>query len=93
MSSSVHLVDPDTGAVLLAGASLQNCYLVIATQIFPVAIDRAEVQHTLALKNPRVFNAQSYAIGLHMITNATAGQIHDVVVRGNPRSDSSLKTT
>lgn len=91
-TTSIHIVDANGDPILL-GADHQDLFMVIASQIFEVVIDRAEVQHSEAVKEPYVLNCQSYAIGLHMITAATAGQIHDVVVRGNPRTNSSLKTT
>lgn len=93
MSESIRIVDPVTGAPLLASASLTNCYLVIAHQIFPYTIPRTGVQHTPFLREPRVLDCQSYALGFHMITNATKGQIGQAEALGNIHGGGRAKIT
>lgn len=92
---SISLVHPVTGAPLLAGASLQNCYLLIADQIFTYDIpdDRTGEQHTDDLLDPYVVDAQSYAVGVSIQTLATRGQVMRIEVSGTAHGGKSLKTT
>lgn len=93
MSESIRIVDPITGAPLLAQATVQNAYLVIAHQIFPYTIPRVGTQHTPFLREPRVLDCQSYALGFHMITNATKGQISQAEAIGNAHGGGRAKIT
>lgn len=93
MSVSVNLVHPTTGAPLLAGATLENCFMLIAQQIFIYATPRTGRQHSGYLKDPIVLDAQSFAIGISMITNATKGQAHEIEVIGNVRGSGVAKVT
>lgn len=92
-ATSIRIVDPDTGAPLLAQATLENCYVVIAHQIFPYTIPRVGSQHTDYLKEPYVLGAQSYALSFHMITGATKGQIMRAEAIGNAHGGSHGKVT
>jgi len=89
---AVTIVDSNGNAVN-AQANLTGLYVSIARQIFPYNIPRANVQHSEFLKEPFVFDCQSYAVGIHMITNATSGQVHSLEVLGNVRSGSSAAIT
>jgi hypothetical protein len=91
--ASIKIVDPVTGADLLAGATLSNCYLLIANQIFTVPVTRARAQHTDFLRDPIMLDSQSYACGLSLLTNATKGQIHRVEISGNRHKGGFSKTT
>lgn len=73
--TTVSMADPSTGAPLNAQATLANLYMVIATQIFTYTFTEIEKQHTPPLTDPFVDEALSHCVGLHLITNATAGQI------------------
>lgn len=92
-STSVRIVDPDTGAPLLAQATVDNAYMVVAHQIFGYTIPRVGSQHTDYLKEPYVLDCQSYALSFHMITNATKGQIMRAEAIGNPHGGSHGKIT
>lgn len=91
--SAVTIVHPVTGAPLLAGASLSNCYLLIASQIFTYDIPRTSEQNTPALLEPLVLDAQNFALGISMLTHATKGQVSRIEVSGNPHSGRVLKVT
>ena len=90
---SVILVDPVTGAPLPANATLDNCYLLIANQIFTVPVGRAREQHTGFLREPIMLDCQSYAAGFSLLTNATKGQIHRAEISGNKHKGGFSKTT
>lgn len=81
--------DPTTGAPLNCQASLSGLYMNVARQIFPYAFTDIDAQHSTFLKQPYVFDAQSYAIGFTLLTNATKGQIHSLQVAGNLHGGSS----
>lgn len=82
MSESVRLVHPTTGAPVLAQATLQRCFCLIATQIFEYEIPREGQQHTPPLQNVFVDEALSHAIGFNLYTHARTGQILAVEVLG-----------
>lgn len=82
--NGVNIIDPITGNPLLAQATRTACYMTIAHQIFPYTMARIGSQHSEYLQEPSVLNAQSYALGFHLITNATAGQIIKADVAGSP---------
>ncbi len=90
---SVILTDPVAGTPLLAGASLSNCYLLIANQIFTVPVTRARAQHTDFLRDPIMLDCQSYAAGFSLLTNATKGQIHRAEISGTKHKGGFSKTT
>lgn len=91
--ASVRIVDPVTGADLLAGANLTNCYLLIANQIFTVPVGRARAQHSDFLRQPIMLDCQSYAAGFSLQTNATKGQVHRAEISGNRHKGGFSKTT
>jgi len=93
MSESVRIVDPQTGEPLLAGASLENCYMVIAHQIFEYEIPRTGTQHTPFLKEPFVLDAQSHKLSFHLFTAASAGEIISAEAIGNVHGGGSAKIT
>ena len=90
---SITITDPATGVPLLANATLDNCYLLIANQIFTVPVGRARAQHSMFLREPIMLDCQSYAVGFSLQTNATKGQIHRAEVSGNPHKGGVAKTT
>lgn len=92
-SQSIRIVDPDTGLPLLAGATLTNRFMLIASQIFVYNIPRTGPQHTDFLKEPFVLDCQSYAIGLTLLTEARQGQIHQMEVIGSGSSGGASKVT
>lgn len=82
MSESVRIVDAVTGAPVLAQATLQQCFALLATQIFEYAIPREGQQHTPPLQNVYVDEALSHAVGFNLYTHARTGQILAVEVLG-----------
>jgi hypothetical protein len=81
MSESVHLVDSD-GNPVLAQATLENCFALLAEQIFIYEIPREGQQHTPPLQNVYVDEALSHAIGFNLYTHARTGQILAVEALG-----------
>lgn len=90
--SSIRIVDPVTGVPLLAGANLENAYLLIASQIFTYEFEGVGQQDSELLDETFVLDAQNYALGISMLTKATQGQVHRIEVAGNSHSGRSLKT-
>jgi hypothetical protein len=82
MSESITIVDPVTGLPVLAQATLANCFMLLATQIFAYTIPREGQQHTPPLQNVLVDEALSHAIGFNLFTNARTGQILAVEALG-----------
>lgn len=82
MAESIRIVDPETGAPVLAQASRAGLWLVLATQIFEYAIPREGQQHTPPLQNVYVDEALSHAVGFNLYTHARIGQILAVEVLG-----------
>lgn len=82
MSESVRIVDPVTGAPVLAQITRERCWMVIATQVFEYTIPREGQQHTPPLQNVYVDEALSHAIGFNLYTHARTGQILAVEVLG-----------
>jgi hypothetical protein len=76
------MVDPITGLPVLAQATLQNCFCLIATQIFEYPIPREGQQHTPPLQEVYVDEALSHAIGFNLYTHARTGQILAVEALG-----------
>lgn len=74
-ATSVSLSDPITGAALNAQATLTNCFMVLACQIFTYTISRTGEQETGPLTEPCIDEAVSHCLGFHLITGASAGQI------------------
>lgn len=93
MAESVRLVDPITGAPLLAQATLRNCWAVIGTQVFIYSIARTGQQHTPPLENVYVDEALSHAIGFNLFTHARDGQILAVEALGVGQGAATSKTT
>lgn len=82
MSESIRIVDPVTGLPVVAQATLQNCFALIATQIFEYEIPREGQQHTPPLQNVYVDEALSHCIGFNLFTHARVGQILALEVLG-----------
>lgn len=93
MSESIRIVDPVTGAPLLAQATLRNCWAVLATQIFAYDISRSGQQHTPPLENVYVDEALSHAIGFNLYTHARTGQVLAVEALGVGQGAATSKTT
>jgi hypothetical protein len=74
------------GSPVNAHASLTGLYMTVAYQIFTYSVPRANLQVGQFFKEPFMRNCQNYAVGLHLITNATAGMIHTLEVLGTIRS-------
>ncbi len=92
MSESVFLVDSD-GNPVLAQATLENCFALIAEQIFTYAIPREGQQHTPPLQEIFVDEALSHAIGFNLFTHARTGQILAVEALGVGQDAAVSKTT
>ena len=82
MASSFTLVDPYTGAPLLAGATLEDCYMIIGVQIVTYDFTRVGPQHTPPLQEPYMDEAQSYCFGISLFTNAVRGQVLSLTAFG-----------
>lgn len=82
MSESIRIVDPDTGAPVLAQITRDRLWAMLATQIFPYPIPREGQQHTPPLQNVYVDEALSHALGFNLYTHARTGQILAVEVLG-----------
>lgn len=93
MAQSVLMLDPVTGVPLAAQATLSGCFVVLAAQVFAYSIPRLGLQHTEWLKEPMVFDCQSYAIGISLLTAATMGQTHRIDVLGNVHGGGNSKIT
>ena len=93
MSESVRIVHPVTGAPVLAQATLQNCWAMIATQIFSYPVTRQGQQHTPPLQEVYVDEALSHAVGFNLYTHARTGQILAVEVLGVGQGAAVSKTT
>lgn len=74
-ATSFTLSDPITGAALNAQATLTNCYMILASQVFTYGMTRTGEQETGPLTEPMVDEAISHCLGFSLITGATAGQI------------------
>ena len=81
MSESITIVD-ENGDPLLAQATLENCFMLLATQIFAYTIPREGQQHTPPLQNVYVDEALSHAVGFNLFTHARTGQILAVEALG-----------
>lgn len=93
MAEGIRIVHPVTGATLNAQATLSGAYMLIARQIFVYPIPRLGKQHTKFLKEPIVLDAQSYAVGLSLITGAVSGQIQQADLLGNESGGGYAKVT
>jgi len=93
MSESVTIVDPITGAPLLAQATLVNCWCLIGTQIFTYPITREQQQHTPPLTEVFVDEAMSHCVGFNLFTHARTGQILAVEAQGTVTEAPVSKTT
>lgn len=93
MAQSILMLDPETGALLPSQATLSDCFVVLASQVFPYVIPRLGDQHTEWLKEAFVLDCQSYAIGLSLLTAAERGQFHRIDVIGNVAGGGSSKIT
>lgn len=72
------------GAPLNSGITASGLYALLATQIFTMPLEGTGPQHSDFLEKPYVFKAQSYAIGVNMMTSAVTGQVTRMGIRGNP---------
>lgn len=81
--TTVTISDPYTGAALTAGATLANCYITFACQIFPYVFTESVSQFTPPLLELFVDEAISHALSFTLLTNATAGQILTASVAGS----------
>lgn len=81
MAESVRIVD-ENGDPVVAQITRDNCWMVLATQIFPYSIPREGQQHAPPLQNVYVDEALSHAIGFNLYTHARIGQILAVEVLG-----------
>jgi hypothetical protein len=81
-ATSVTIVNHLTGGALTAGATLSNCYMLIAHDITTLTLTRAAQQHTPPLTEFLVRDAMSFAVGVHMQTAATRGQVLGVSAAG-----------
>lgn len=81
-ATSFTLSNPVTGAPLNAQASLTNCYMIMACQIFTYSLTRTSEQETGPLTDPFVDETISHCLGFSLITGATAGQIFAVSALG-----------
>lgn len=92
-ATTLTIVDPATGAPLNSGITATGLYALMGAQILVNPIDRVGGQHSEFLRKPYVFGAQSYAIGVNLMTNAVMGQVTEIAVRGNPSTSGTAKTT
>lgn len=81
MSESVYIVD-SSGNPVNALATLENCFALLAIQIFEYEIPREGQQHTPPLQNVYVDEALSHALGFNLYTEARTGQILAVEALG-----------
>jgi hypothetical protein len=59
----------------LAQASLSNCWMVFGVQIVTYDFNRTGIQHTAPLQEPYMDEAQSYCLGISLLTSARRGQV------------------
>lgn len=93
MSQSIRIVDPVTGSPLTAKADLANCFMVIAVQIFAITITRVGPQHTGSLTECFADECLSHAVGVHLLTHATAGQVFSTETQGTGQGVPAVMTT
>lgn len=93
MSESVRIIDPVTGAPVLAQITRDRCWAVLACQIFEYDIPREGQQHTPPLQNVYVDEALSHAVGFNLYTHARTGQILAVEVLGTGQDAAVSKIT
>lgn len=87
------MVHPVTGGPLTAKADLADCYLVIGVQVFAVSITRVGPQHTGSLTNCFADECLSHAVGVHLLTHATSGQVFSTETQGTGQLVPAVMTT
>lgn len=93
MAESIRIVDPTTGAPVLAQITKTGLWMMLATQIFPYTIPRDGQQHAPPLQNVYVDEALSHAVGFNLYTHARTGQILAVEVLGTGQEAAVSKIT
>ena len=96
MPTTITMEDPETGAPLLAQASLTDCYMVVGVQVITYGkVDGMRIgqQHTPPLQEPFIDECQSHCIGLHLLTKATRGQFFSVSALGTGQGMPTALTT
>lgn len=91
--TTITLSDPYTGAPLAAGATLTNCYMTLACQIFTYTFGRTDEQYTPPLEEPFVDEATSHCFGFTLIIGAEAGQILSATALGTISQAAAAMTT
>lgn len=91
--TTLTIVDPVTGAPLLAQNTVSGLYALLGNQIVAYPISDLDSQWTEFLDEFMVLDAHSYAIGINLVTNAGYGHIDDVIIRGNLHAGRWTKTT
>lgn len=92
-ATTLTIVDPTSGAALNSAINATGLYVLLANQIVAYPIGRLGAQHTPFLTEFRVLDAQSYSVGVNMMTNCTEAQIENVLVVGNTHRGRWAKTT
>lgn len=92
-ATSVTIVNPTTGGALTAGASLTNCYMLIAHDLTAQTFTKARPQPTGPLTDYLVREALQFAVSLNLVTNATRGQFSNVAAWGTVQGERVSRTT
>lgn len=81
-ANQITIVDPLTNAPINAAATASGVYAWLARDIEPFVFTQLREQHSAFLDRFTTIDAQSYALGFNLLTNATQGQISRAEVAG-----------